>query len=263
LLSACPVPLLGQRTARKPTKAALNGALLRAAERNRASEVRVLLANGANPNAKGPLGYTPIMLIALHPNPDTAIFQMLRRAGGSIDATDNAGTTALMHACANDLASEVSVLLAHGAKPNLTDPNGSTALMMAAEKGGEKIVPLLLAHGARVDLQNRTGQTALFLTTVAPAGHFALTRKFYLMRVHVMQMLLEKGANLNLPTRSGTTPLMMAAGNENTEMVEELLKRHADVKACDAQGMTALKLAMQHKSSEKILNLLKQASATE
>jgi ankyrin repeat protein len=257
------VPASSQRAPRKSTKAILNGALLRATEKNRISEVKSLLAKGANSNVKGPLGYTPIMLLALHPNLDAATVQALQKAGGNIDALDTVGTTALMHACANGSDTEARVLLARGAKPNIADPNGNTALMTAAEKGGEKIVPLLLSHGAKVDLQNRSGQTALFLTTVAPAGHFALTRKFYLMRVHIMQMLLDKGANVNLKSTNGTTPLMMAASNENVEMVEALLKRHADVKARDAQGLTALKLAMQHKSADTIVRLLKQAGATE
>jgi len=257
------VPGYGQRKPTKPTKAALNTALLRVAEKNRTADVKTLLARGANPNVKGPLGYTPIMLLALQPKVDAATIQALQKAGGNIDVVDNAGMTALMHACTNGSEVGARVLLAQGAKPNIADANGTTALLITAEKGGEAITAQLLAHGAEVNHQNRSGQTALFLTTVAPAGHFALTRKFYLMRVHVMQMLLAKGADVNLKARNGMTPLMMAASNENAEMVEELLKKHADVTARDPRGMTALKLAMQHKSSEAIVQKLKQAGATE
>lgn len=253
-------PGLSQRA---PRKGALNVALLRAAAKNRAAEVKSLLARGANPNAKGPLGYTPIMLLALHPKCEASAIQALQKKGGKIDMPDTSGTTALMHACANDLEAEAGVLLAQGAKADVADPNGGTALMIAAEKGAEKIVPLLLAHGATVNMRNRAGQTALFLTTVAPAGHFALTRKFYLMRVHVMQMLLGKGADVNMKTRAGMTPLMMAASNGNVEMVEALLKQRADVTVRDAKGMTALKLAQQHKDSGGVLRMLKQAGATE
>jgi len=262
-LLAGAAPGYGQRKPTKPTKAALNTALLRVAEKNRTADVKTLLARGANPNVKGPLGYTPIMLLALQPKVDAATIQALQKAGGNIDAVDNAGMTALMHACTNGSEVGARVLLARGAKPDIADPNGTTALLITAEKGGEAITSQLLAHGAAVDHQNRAGQTALFLTTVAPAGHFALTRKFYLMRVHVMQMLLAKGANVNLKARNGMTPLMMAASNANAEMVEELLKKHADVTARDPRGMTALKLAMQHKSAEAIVQKLKQAGATE
>jgi len=262
-LIVTPAPAHGQRKTVKPTKAALNAALLRVAEKNRTGDVKTLLARGANPNVKGPLGYTPIMLLALQPKVDAATIQALQKAGGNIDAVDNAGMTALMHACTNGSEAGARVLLAQGAKPNIADANGTTALLITAEKGGEAITSQLLAHGAEVNLQNRSGQTALFLTTVAPAGHFAITRKYYLMRVHVMQMLLAKGADVNLKAGNGMTPLMMAASNENAEMVEELLKKHADVTARDPRGMTALKLAMQHKSSEAIVQKLKQAGATE
>ena len=262
-LSVISVPGYGQKRPTKPTKTTLNIALLRVAEKNRTADVKTLLARGANPNVKGPLGYTPIMLLALQPKVDAATIQAVQKAGGNIDAVDSAGMTALMHACTNGSEAGARVLLAQGAKPNIADANGTTALLITAEKGGETITSQLLAHGAGVNLQNRSGQTALFLATVAPAGHFALTRKFYLMRVHVMQMLLAKGADVNLKARNGMTPLMMAVSNENTEMVEELLKKHADVTVHDPKGMTALKLAMQHKSSEAIVQKLKQAGATE
>ena len=256
-------PGYGQKKPSKPTKAALNTALLRVTEKNRTADVKTLLARGANPNTKGPLGYTPIMLLALQPKVDAATIQALQKAGGVIDAVDNAGMTALMHACTNGSETGAKVLLAQGAKTDIADANGTTALLIAAEKGGETIASQLLAHGAGVNRRNLSGQTALFLTTVAPAGHFALTRKFYRMRVHVMQILLAKGADVNLKAKNGMTPLMMAASNENTEMVEELLKKHADVAVRDPKGMTALKLAMQHKSSEAIVQRLKQAGATE
>ena len=77
-LSTCAAPGYPQRA---PRKGALNSALLRAAAKNHAAEVKSLLARGANPNATGPLGYTPIMLLALHPKCEASAIQALQKKG--------------------------------------------------------------------------------------------------------------------------------------------------------------------------------------
>jgi ankyrin repeat protein len=256
------VPTFSQSTR---SKAALNMALLKAAGHNRGAEVKSLLAQGADPNVKLSNGYTPIMLLALHPNLDAAAIQALQKAGGDINAVDGLGDTALEHAARNGAVSEVRVLLARGAKVDIVDAGGNTALMTAAFSGWDDIVQLLLDHSAKVNTQNRYGQTALFLTTNGPHGPSALAQKSYTRRVKVIQMLLNKDANVNLKAKnlSMYSPLMMAAYYENVEMVRALLKKHADVTARDAKGRTVLQIAMRHNQSQEIIQLLKKAGAKE
>ena len=167
------------------SKAALNMALLKAAGHNRLAEVKALLAQGADPNTKVPAsnsiasGYTPIMLLALHPKVDAATIQALQKAGGDINAVDSTGETALMNASTIGAASVIRVLLARGAKVDIVDPDGDSALMTAASSGWDDIVQLLLDHGAKVNIQDSYRNTALFLTANGGHGPSALMQKFY------------------------------------------------------------------------------------
>ena len=53
-------------------------------------------------------------------------------------------------------------------------------------------------------------------------------------------MLLAKGADPNLPGRSGVTPLMAAAFKGNDRIVEALLAHGADPNARDTTGKAAM-----------------------
>ena len=60
-----------------------------------ASAVRLVLERGANPNARGARGITPLMMAAAAPEPDPVILRMLLDKGAELNARDEAGRTAL------------------------------------------------------------------------------------------------------------------------------------------------------------------------
>jgi uncharacterized protein len=86
--------------------------------------VKLLLDFKADPNAKSPYGWTP-----------------------------------LMSACQSNRFDIVKLLLSRGAKPNLRNVYGDTAIIFAANMNAVKVVELLLDAGA--DIDGGTGQTAL------------------------------------------------------------------------------------------------------
>jgi len=55
-----------------------------------------------------------------------------------------------------------------------------------------------------------------------------------------VELLIAKGANVNLQDQKKRTPLILAASNGHTEIVEFLLSKGADVNAMDSGGQTAL-----------------------
>jgi ankyrin repeat protein len=59
----------------------------------------------------------------------------------------------------------------------------------------------------------------------------------------MVALLLEHGVNVNKGDNEGETPLMLAAGSGNQELVVSLLSKGADKKAKDAEGRTAQKHA--------------------
>lgn len=85
----------------------------------------------------------------------------LVRAGGRVDARNDAGYSAFVLAAYNGRGDAVAALLAAGADPNLGDKRGNTALMGAIFKGEEAIALRLIAEPrVDVDARNGAGQTA-------------------------------------------------------------------------------------------------------
>ncbi|CAK9108530.1 unnamed protein product [Durusdinium trenchii] len=93
------------------------------------------------------------------------------------------------------------------------------------------IIPLLAAcrqevkgyvkNGAKLDAQDLYGWTALRYAVRAD-------------QVEAAEALIEGGADMNLSSKSGRTPLMSAASNGIADMVKLLLDAGADAKAVDS-----------------------------
>lgn len=76
----------------------------------------------------------------------------------------------------------------------------------------------------------------------------------------LVKFLLEKGAKVNLRDGSGKTALMIASINGHKEIVELLLEKGANVNLKDIIGWTALKYAA-HSPKKEIAELLKKYGA--
>jgi len=107
--------------------------------------------------------------------------------------------------------------------------NGDTPLMLAAFKANKPAVEALLKKGAAV---NRPGWTPLHYAAAAGDNE-------------IVQMLLDKSANLDARSPNGTTPIMMAARGSHILTVKLLLDAGADATLKNQQGMTAIDFARQ------------------
>lgn len=92
---------------------------------------------------------------------------LLLDQGGSLDATDKDGWTALMWASWSGLPKVAETLLSRGAAVGNADRQGNTALTIAAQRGNADIVKSLLEKGADKNAQTSTNQTALNLAKSA------------------------------------------------------------------------------------------------
>ncbi|XP_077173097.1 ankyrin repeat and SAM domain-containing protein 3 isoform X2 [Paroedura picta] len=115
-------------------------------------------------------------------------------------------------------------------------------LHTAASVGQHEVVRACI-QGGSLDLNQRNwgGWTALMYASYI--GHDA-----------IVQMLLEAGANVNVPTPEGQTPLMLASSCGN-ETVAYLLLQGVRVDVRDSTGATARTLAMQY-GHTKIVGLI-------
>jgi ankyrin repeat protein len=166
--------------------------------------IKSLLDHGADVNAKGSGGFTPLMNATLASHSER--IKLLISRGADVNARDDSGKTALMSSVeraakaesdANTYPTErsrqamrvdvVKVLLASKADVHAKDNEGRTALLLAAQHGGSDMIRYLLDQGANVNDKSNDGWTVLM--AAVNAGN-----------PHAVKALLEKGADVNART---------------------------------------------------------------
>jgi ankyrin repeat protein len=240
----------------------------------------------------------------------------LRAAGpGSVGAVDSRGFSALHSACAANSLPLVRLLLLCGANPTLPALDGSTPLHSLASHGPSsdpKIVHALLRFAqldtsiasttdgknnplhvaaytgaaaaikplisaCAIDEQNASGYTPIVLgiqmsqvesvrmliqcgadVNVTPTYKCAPPLLFAAQNNHtaLVQALLDAGADPNKPTDSQQTALYRAASLNNETTVRALLDKGADVNSVDKDGSTALHIAANNNCFKVVALLL-------
>lgn len=214
--------------------------------------VNLLLQLNADPNALNIQNESPLFLSAEFLRFD--IFNILIENGADPTIKNEYGTTiggqvrynipVIMEAVSQNNYKAVKILLEHGADANATMEDETTPLMIAAlnKKDSYEIVSLLIEKGANVNACNKTGSTALFYSA-------------YKGKTEVVKLLLKKGANPNhLDTI--TTPLMIAAAQNEYEICKILIENGADKYAVDEKGFSVMDYAKMSKNI-RIVELMK------
>jgi ankyrin repeat protein len=145
------------------------GQLHYAAYRGHVEMAELLVALGADVNAKGKDDWTPLHIAARDNH--KAMVEWLLAHEAEINAKDDRGWMPLHFAANNNQKDAIESLLAHGAKVNDKDDRGYTPLHLAANCSPYKIdmqydksvVALLLTHGAEVNAKSNNGETPLHL----------------------------------------------------------------------------------------------------
>jgi len=131
--------------------------LVNAAASRNLENIQVLLRYGANANARGGYGRSPLILVTRDDDEslpaNTKIVEMLLLHGADVNLRDDEGWTALMGAARDGDATVVQLLLESGAKPNVSDDQGNSPLSLAKAKQDPEIVKLLSQCGAVEETQ--------------------------------------------------------------------------------------------------------------
>ncbi|HLK60331.1 MAG TPA: ankyrin repeat domain-containing protein [Chthonomonadaceae bacterium] len=255
--------------------------LIQAVQKGDADATKQLLAGGTDVNAAAPDGTTPLMHAA-----NEQVAKMLLEKGADVNVKDKLGRTALIHAAgdndrvlggqggANDDAL-VKLLLSRHADPNVISQDGTTALIAAimhhktvsgpldisgSENARLKKVRLLLEAGANVNTQTPSETEDHLKVAATPLMAAAINGD-----PHLLQLLIDKGADVNSKDKSGNTALLYAARNGSADAVQLLIAHHADVNVRNEQGKSALNEAtrMNTHPLAKCADLLRGAGAKE
>ncbi len=228
-----------------------------------------------------PGGFAPLMFAAREGCVECA--KVLIDAKANVNQPDPDGITPMVNSIFNGHYDVAMLLLERGADPNLFDKTGRAALYAAVDAHtmpasnrpspdeshndatSLDLIKSLLAHGASVNMQLKTQQPYRTKVdrgndTMLTTGTTAMVRAAKAGDAEVMALLIAKGADAKLATRSGINPLMAAAGlgtkeedavgrkkteKEAIDAIEICLKAGVDVNAADTAGDTALHGAAQ------------------
>lgn len=211
------------------------------------------------------------------------VVKMIMEAGADVHLTDEDDNTVLHIVAGLDGRHETEVidmmklLRERNMNLDIRGRNGATALMVATEAGdkGLRRLSLLLEMGANVLLKDNKGHTALayaahaghkrLVTDLLRAGTVAKNDLAIIMaasrgHVHVLQLLISAGVDVNAAMGDGTTAMMSAIENGHSEVAKILVESGAQVNAQMRDGTSALMLAAIRKSRE-VTRLLLDAGA--
>jgi ankyrin repeat protein len=179
------------------------------------AEIERLLAAGADREARDGNGRTPLHVAVYRRKYDAT--RLLLAKGANANALDRQRYDVVTIAAVADDVQMLKLVLEGGASAkNVTSPYDGTALIAAAHLGHVEVVQTLIKAGAPLDHVNNLTWTALMESIVLGDGGRRHTE--------TLRALVAAGANVNIPDRSGITPLAHARGRGYKEMVAILEK---------------------------------------
>uniref|UniRef100_A0A4W5LX87 Ankyrin repeat and KH domain containing 1 n=1 Tax=Hucho hucho TaxID=62062 RepID=A0A4W5LX87_9TELE len=212
--------------------------------------IKILLNAGAEINSRtgSKLGISPLMLAAM--NGHVPAVKLLLDMGSDINAQiETNRNTALTLACFQGRAEVVSLLLDRKANVEHRAKTGLTPLMEAASGGYAEVGRVLLDKSADVNAPPVPSSRDTALTIAADKGHY----KF-------CELLINRGAHIDVRNKKGNTPLWLAANGGHFDVVQLLVQAGADVDAADNRKITPLMAAFRKGHVKVVQYLVKEVN---
>jgi ankyrin repeat protein len=235
--------------------------LLYAGRDGRPAEARLLVAAGADVNLADPNGITPMLTAILNNHVDVA--RILLEHGADVNTSDFWGRSPLWAAV------ELRTMdLDHGLDAGVDRPAALDFVKLLLDRGAN-----INARTKEVHPQRRWMYSLGDVSWVDMTGQTPFLRAALSADLTLMHLLLERGADPNIPTLGGTTALMAAAGVNWTvaqtytvskeaqlEAVRLCLEKGGDVNAANSMGLTAV-MGAANRGSDDIIKFLAEKGA--
>jgi ankyrin repeat protein len=186
--------------------------LLIAAQKGHSNVIDALLRSGADIHQESEKGDSAIVVAVKRGR--VGAVKMLIEHNADVNKLHNGDFSLLHIACAQGYFDIVQLLVSGGADPNRCGKFGVTPLMIAAQHGFDKGIRFLIS--SNVDINAR-------LTGGDHAGGTACFCAVYSKNYESLTTLVKNGANVNIPTDDGRTPLHVARAKKLNEFVKLLL----------------------------------------
>ncbi|KAF2077715.1 hypothetical protein CYY_000962 [Polysphondylium violaceum] len=191
-------------------------------------------SNNVNLKLKKEYGITPLHEAAY--SGELAAVCLLIDHNANMNAKSFYGTA--LHYAASVGSNEcIKYLLQHGADSRLRNEQGMTALHVAAFHGyPEALNTLILSNGgAEVNAKCKDGSTPLLKATMGASGSESKENS-----LSCISLLLDKGADANIPNDQGETPLHVSCYYGLTDIAQALIGRGSNLEAKDEWAETPL-----------------------
>jgi ankyrin repeat protein len=217
--------------------------------------LEALIAKKAKADVTNEFGATPLaeaVKVA-----DARMVKALLDAGAGVEGANLDGETSLMLAIKTGELPIVQMLINAGANVNTVEKQHKQTPLMyaaAADRNAGEMVGLLLAKGADVKARSLSYDWPSHFSDEPRVQYHpfgGLTALLYAARdgcYDCVEALIARGADVNVPTPEGVTPLMIALDNDNNDIARFLLDNGANPRVWDWYGRTALYIAVDRKA---------------
>ncbi|QEN06050.1 hypothetical protein EW093_15585 [Thiospirochaeta perfilievii] len=182
------------------------------------------LMNNNNINFKNNDGDTPL-IIAIREKADSKIIEFLIKKGAKVDTRNKSGSTPLHEAIMVGNSDIINLLNVNKADFFAINNSGDNPFDLIFQKGVEFATEILTPE--LVSLRNNRQNTPLFYAIDWGSKE-------------IVQVILDKGADINAKNINGETPLHQAITTDNVIVANLLIERGASIEAKDNQLNTPL-----------------------
>lgn len=192
--------------------------LIQAVKGKEADTVRRLIEEGVDINTQDSEGRTSTMIATYNNDAETA--KILIVAGADVNIQDDMKNNPFLYAGAEGYIEILKLSIEAGADPSITNRYGGTALIPASEHGYVDVIKELLTNtDIEINHINDLGWTALLEAIILNNGDEK--------QQQTVQLLIDHGADVNIPDHNNVTPLQHARKKGFKEIENILLKAGA------------------------------------